>query len=1103
MEPAEEASCQDRFSTSSQVVSQHALLAKADSEPLLSSQSHSVHQSNSFECVQACEAKHSVVRHALAAEPTGQGVQSQHVDVGISHVRDMQVSHDDAETGSAKPLSDLYFVEVFAGCARLSKAFQAEGLQSTAVDSKPAEGAKVLVLNLLHAPSAQLLLRLIECRRLLMVHMAPPCSTGSRARLIQRSLRDPKPLRSWEHPDGLPGLLFADRQRVSDANKLYSLCYDIIRACELSGTWWSLENPAGSLFWLTSPISRVWAQFGSHIHFARFHNCCYGGQRRKETVVWSSCKQLKALSCLCTPPFQHEHLPWGRLPGGAWSTSEEAAYPQSLCKAWASIVVQAAIDTNRAIAPNARLAPQHGSCEALALERAAQGLFPRGSVVPPLLDPFGHKAWKRLSAADRNVFVPGRRLTSQGYRKGATVLRVQEHSGELWAEIGEPSSPEEFLDRVQQVWHPSSKLPSLPPLLQEAVDKLTSLPLHEVHRHRCQVLVSIRQAIDELSQDERKLHDSMAPHVQYIMKRKRMLIFDRLLKSVNFPDTNLSKDMAEGFRVTGWLPDSGARPVKLQPPQLHREEVWSNRVANNARMWGMCTSSGDPKVDEELWRVSLEECEAGWAVLETGHVRPPQQCVLSRRFAVRQSNKTRPIDDMSVSLVNSTLGAEEKVVVMPTSTTVLLVQHLLAGANKCRGRQDRLTGRTFDLKSAYRQLAIHPADLDFAKVALYCPKSRAPVVLSLKALPFGATGSVHGFDRCSIALWALACKMLLVTNTVFFDDFTNVTWEDDAANSEAALLLLLRFLGWEVATSGSKALSYARLFHSLGVCFVLPRSLADPVQITNTVARKQEVAQTCLQVLQQGFVSPATCATFAGRLRWLEGQSFGRIGRWAFRTILKASLVGNKSAARVLDHDLYQAFDWVLSHVPKAPPRECRACLGQAYHVFTDGAFEQGRALIGGVLCSAAGKPLKWFSCEVAGDVVKRWLQDSKHPVMQSELLAVAVALKLWCSVLAHVACTVWIDSDPARHSLIKGDAYPSSNAAIVAAVLELEYANSLALWFSRVPSFSNPADGPSRLPTGEPLPEYLLGCQQDEVKVGLVRALASGRPHGEGSMGT
>ena len=52
----------------------------------------------------------------------------------------------------------------------------------------------------------------------------------------------------------------------------------------------------------------------------------------------------------------------------------------------------------------------------------------------------------------------------------------------------------------------------------------------------------------------------------------------------------------------------------------------------------------------------------------------------------------------------------------------------------------------------------------------------------------------------------------------------------------------------------------------------------------------------------------------------------------------------------------------------------------------------------------------KWFSCEVAGDVVACWLQDSKNPVMQSELLAVAVALELHMGRHSCACCLRHVD---------------------------------------------------------------------------------------------
>ena len=85
---------------------------------------------------------------------------------------------------------------------------------------------------------------------------------------------------------------------------------------------------------------------------------------------------------------------------------------------------------------------------------------------------------------------------------------------------------------------------------------------------------------------------------------------------------------------------------------MHRDEVWSQRHHNNAAIWAQCKPSGDEALDKALWQLTLEECQSGWAVLETGHAQAPSCCTLGRRFAVKQGAKVRPIDDLSVNLVN-------------------------------------------------------------------------------------------------------------------------------------------------------------------------------------------------------------------------------------------------------------------------------------------------------------------------------------------------------------------------------------------------------------------------------------------------------------------
>ena len=125
-----------------------------------------------------------------------------------------------------------------------------------AVDSVKPQGVPALALDLTKASSQKLVLDLVQSKRLAAVHLAPPCGTSSRAREIYAVPGCPQPLRSPLHADGLPGLSFLQRTRVSAANKLYRFTAEVIRACHSLGVLWSLENPQSSMFWLTSPIQQ-------------------------------------------------------------------------------------------------------------------------------------------------------------------------------------------------------------------------------------------------------------------------------------------------------------------------------------------------------------------------------------------------------------------------------------------------------------------------------------------------------------------------------------------------------------------------------------------------------------------------------------------------------------------------------------------------------------------------------------------------------------------------------------------------------------------------------------------------------------------------------
>lgn len=114
----------------------------------------------------------------------------------------------------------------------------------------------------------------------------------------------------------------------------------------------------------------------------------------------------------------------------------------------------------------------------------------------------------------------------------------------------------------------------------------------------------------------------------------------------------------------------------------------------------------------------------------------------------------RLIDDFSASSVNQTT----QVNTTPKLHTLDVVAAMLLRVSQ-KGGAYNWVGKTVDLSSAYRQLAIAEESL-WAYVVCFNPFSRKPEVYQLCALPFGASSSVYSFLRVSYSLWWLGCTAL-------------------------------------------------------------------------------------------------------------------------------------------------------------------------------------------------------------------------------------------------------------------------------------------------------------------------------------------------------
>ena len=230
----------------------------------------------------------------------------------------------------------------------------------------------------------------MEQRRLLYVHFAPPCGTASLARTIKLGLRhEPTPLRSLKYPMGMPSLKPIQRERVRLANKLYKLTKKCVAILHARGVGWSVENPASSLMWITTPFVELMQFLGPEIHGVLFHTCMFGASRKKQTALWTNVAELLQLNRTCSG--DHPHKTWGLTDTGTFATADECAYNSELCAHWAAAIENYALNKGLQPVPDTldEVGPQHLHLRDTA-NKAILGALPRGGKLPPLLSDFLH-----------------------------------------------------------------------------------------------------------------------------------------------------------------------------------------------------------------------------------------------------------------------------------------------------------------------------------------------------------------------------------------------------------------------------------------------------------------------------------------------------------------------------------------------------------------------------------------------------------------------------------------------------------------------------------------------------------------------------------------
>ena len=560
----------------------------------------------------------------------------------------------------------------------------------------------------------------------------------------------------------------------------------------------------------------------------------------------------------------------------------------------------------------------------------------------------------------------------------------------------------------------------------------------------------------ELHVKEAELHSTLPGHLQSVLKGKRILLWKEMLLDLGYADEKIMDEVAKGFPMTGWTEESGVFQQNVRPPELTVDQLKGMALGLNHTVVDALRQAEVTELDEPAWKETQAEIAQGWLApcdvddLRTVHV--------AKRFPLKQGDKLRLIDDFSAAGVNQTVGLVEK---LRVETVDELSANLLVAL--VRGSEQalpRLVGRTFDLKSAYKTVwcgSGAPTDVENSP--------RRCKVFCSAVIAVWRDSAVSSFLRLAASIKFLGTVGLQLVWTNFFDDYIAICTEQSAEEVTFCVEALLKLLGVKFAEAGPKAPDFAEKFKSLELEVDLGETDTGAFKLGHTEKRCSELLESIRSFLNADRVDVKELERLHSRLVWFGSYIFGRELNAAVRVISQHARIRAKTVFKT--PELTKALQLLVQELTRAEPVSVTLSHSRTFLVFTDGAYEptaSSPGSIGGLLVDQLGRSLEFFGLALPQPLLEQFLEHSKHPIFELELLPVLVAIRIWAELLKECHVVFYLDNTAAHSALVRADGSTPIASGIVQEFLKYEKLLSLLPWFGRVPSISNPADDASRL---------------------------------------
>jgi hypothetical protein len=528
--------------------------------------------------------------------------------------------------------------------------------------------------------------------------------------------------------------------------------------------------------------------------------------------------------------------------------------------------------------------------------------------------------------------------------------------------------------------------------------------------------------------------------------------------------------MRQGVHLVGAHDSPPCYPEKIKAASLTKQDLENSAVWRRKAIIGKRVEAGDPSHLHHLEETALEETDMGfiegpfWSEKEVSDYFGHDRWMVVRRFVLVQGTeqKLRPIDDCLEAQLNMGFTSTSYLKLQDVDYIASLALRIAEAVSTGQQRygSGEWKGKCLDLSKAYKQMGIHPSDRHLA-VVYFAGEDGRPRFYVANSLMFGSTAAVYSFNRVSRSIWWLFNKMLMIPCGVFYDDYPLFSPAELAEDSDASASALLDILGWKHARTGPKGLPFSRRFQVLGCTLDLSHVPRGDVVTENKPGRLDRIREQLTRIKQAGKISLHEAQILHGLLRYSCGFF---AGRHLFQVC--AEIVNFMSASATSRRANVSDFcDYAADMLERSKPRTISSAgERRPILIFTDGAWESGVSGLGAVLVDCATGESHVLSGEVPGVLIDHWKQQvGEQLICQIELYAM-VAVRWQYRKLIDQRRVIWfVDNEAARFSAIKGISATTTMRALVREFFSFEAETPSFPWIERVPSTSNPADGPSR----------------------------------------